>query len=43
MSDDRVSDFFTKDPNLKKKYFLWGWVGGGRDLQGRGSSVIEFF
>ena len=29
----RVSDFFTKNPNLKKKeilfFFVWGWVGGG--------------
>ena len=31
---DRVSDFFSKNPNLKKKIFLdegwWGGGGGGR-------------
>ena len=29
----RVSDFFTKDPNLKT-FFLWG--GGGGRWRGRG-------
>ena len=37
-----VSEFFTKDPNLKKE--LWGGGGGGGGRwRRRGASVSEFF
>ena len=32
----RVSDFFTKNPNLKKNIFFFFWGGGGRGLGGGG-------
>ena len=30
----RVSDFFTKNPNLKRKFFFFWGGGGGRGLGG---------
>ena len=41
----RVSDFFTKSPNLKEKKFFWGGgEGGGRGWLGEGRTRVgEFF
>ena len=36
----RVSDFFTKDPNLI--FFFWGGGGGGREVAWEGARISEF-